>query len=69
MANSGVDTNGSQFFIVSAEATPWLDGKHTPFGRVVVGLDIVDKISNAKTGENDRPAQDIILKDVIISIS
>lgn len=69
MANSGVNTNGSQFFIITKDATPWLDGKHTPFGKVVYGLDIVDKIGNAKTGENDLPVQDIVLKDVIISTS
>ncbi len=66
MANSGPDTNGSQFFIVTAEATDWLDGKHTAFGEVTKGLDIAQKIENVETGQNDKPAEDIVLETVTI---
>jgi cyclophilin family peptidyl-prolyl cis-trans isomerase len=64
MANSGPDTNGSQFFIVTATATPWLDGHHTNFGEVVSGLDIVKKIGNVMTGENDRPVSDVTINSI-----
>jgi Peptidyl-prolyl cis-trans isomerase (rotamase) - cyclophilin family len=64
MANSGPNTNGSQFFIVTTESTPWLNGKHTHFADVIEGIDIATKIQEAKTDANDRPINDIIIKDI-----
>jgi peptidyl-prolyl cis-trans isomerase A (cyclophilin A) len=65
MANSGPGTNGSQFFITVA-ATPWLNGKHTIFGEVIEGADVVDLISRVKTGSQDRPAEDVIVESVTV---
>lgn len=64
MANAGPDTNGSQFFIVTASATPWLDGRHTNFGQVTAGMDIVEKIEAAEVNQNDHPLEDIVINSI-----
>jgi len=64
MANAGPNTNGSQFFIVTADACPWLDGKHTVFGRVTGGLDIVDEISLVERDGRDRPLTPVTIDRV-----
>jgi cyclophilin family peptidyl-prolyl cis-trans isomerase len=67
MANAGPNTNGSQFFIVTAEATPWLDGKHTVFGKVTSGQDVVDRISKADRDARDRPREPITIDSIDLS--
>ena len=67
MANAGPNTNGSQFFIVTADACPWLDGKHTVFGRVTGGMDVIDDISAVDTDGADKPRQDVVIERVELS--
>jgi cyclophilin family peptidyl-prolyl cis-trans isomerase len=66
MANSGPNTNGSQFFIVTASATPWLDGAHTNFAKVVSGMNIVRQIEGVEVNGNDHPLEDIVIESIVL---
>jgi cyclophilin family peptidyl-prolyl cis-trans isomerase len=67
MANAGPNTNGSQFFLVTTPAASWLDGKHTVFGQITEGLDVVDKIEGKPTDARDKPTEDVRIESLAIS--
>ena len=64
MANAGPNTNGSQFFLVTTPEAPWLDGKHTVFGQITEGLDVVDKIEGKPTDARDKPNDDVTIQSI-----
>jgi peptidyl-prolyl cis-trans isomerase B (cyclophilin B) len=64
MANAGPNTNGSQFFLVTAEECPWLDGKHTVFGQVTDGMDALDQLGKVETDHTDRPIQPQVIEHI-----
>jgi cyclophilin family peptidyl-prolyl cis-trans isomerase len=66
MANSGPNTNGSQFFIVTTDAAPWLDGKHTVFGQVTSGQDVAERISKADRDSRDKPKSDVVIESISV---
>ena len=66
MANAGPNTNGSQFFIVTTDAAPWLDGKHTVFGKVTSGQDVADRISEVDRDSRDRPLEPVVIESLTI---
>src|SRR5215203_1751325 len=69
MANAGPNTNGSQFFIVTTSAAPWLDGKHTVFGRITSGMEAVDAIEQVDTDTQDKPREPVVIERVELAAS
>jgi peptidyl-prolyl cis-trans isomerase B (cyclophilin B) len=67
MANAGPNTNGSQFFLVTTGEAPWLDGKHTVFGQVTEGIDVLDQIESKPTDARDKPTEDVRIESLKIT--